>query len=72
MDLNHFIPCASVLDMHAILLSPTGEMVYAGPLSGITEPVFNQAKTTLLNPQTLQWVKEKADAAVRGGKVRLT
>jgi len=69
--MNRFLPCASVLEGHAILLDDHGNMIYAGRLGGISEVDFNRASTTLVSPQTQAWIKDKADAAVRSGKVRL-
>lgn len=65
MQLNHFIPAVSVVEMHAILLNDKGDMIFSGPLNAITELAFNQAKTSLVNPKTLQWIKQQADDAIR-------
>ncbi len=71
-QMNHFLPCASVLEGHAILLDSQGNMIYAGRLGGISEIDFNRSSTTLVSPQTQAWIKAKADQVVRAGKVRLT
>lgn len=63
--LNRFLPCASVLEGHAVLLNDTGDLIYAGPLSGISETDFNRAKTTLVHPKTQAWIKDRADAAIQ-------
>ena len=68
--MNHFVACASVLDRHAILISGDGSMIYAGPLAGITEVVFNQAVTSLVNPDTLSWIKHRADEAVASNRIK--
>lgn len=70
--MNHFVACASVIERHAVLMNEKAEMVYAGPLSGITEAAFHQAVTSLVHPRTLEWIKDKADEAIRTGKVRPT
>lgn len=62
--LNRFIPCASVAEGHAVLMADD-QMIYAGPLSGISEIDFNRAKTTLVHPRTQAWIKERADAAIK-------
>lgn len=69
--MNNFIACSSVLQGHAILLRPDGDLVYSGPLSGITETQFNLASRTLVSPDTLRWIKDRADEAIRNKKARL-
>lgn len=70
--LNNFRPVASVVEGHAILIDGFGGLIYAGPLSGISEVDFNRATQTFVHPRTQAWIKDRADAAVRSGKVRLT
>lgn len=71
LQMNHFIGCASVIEQHAVLLSDKGGMVYAGPLTGITETAFHQATLSLVHPRTLEWIKEQADLAIKTGRYRL-
>lgn len=68
MEMNRFIPAVSVADRHVIMMRSTKdgpEMVYSGPLAGVTEAVFAQAEVSLVNPDTLRWIKDKADEAIR-------
>ena len=67
-EMNRFIPAASVADGHVIMMRATKggcEMLYSGPLAGVTETIFAQAELSLVNPDTLRWIKDKADAAIR-------
>lgn len=67
-SMNRFIPAVSVADHHVIMMRSTKdgpEMVYSGPLIGVTETVFAQAEVSLVNPDTLRWIKDKADEAIR-------
>lgn len=63
--MNHFIPCASVVEGHAVLLDDTGGLIFAGPLRAISEIDFNRAKSTLVHPKTQDWIKTRADEAIR-------
>lgn len=71
LQMNCFKPVSSVIEQHAILLGKSGDVVYAGPLSGIDELSFSLAVQSLVHPATLAWIKAKADEAIRTGKVRL-
>jgi len=68
MEINRFIPAVSVADGHVIMLRATKdgpEMLYSGPLAGVKETIFAQAEVSLVNPDTLRWIKDKADEAIR-------
>jgi len=69
--INQFIACASIAEHHAVLIGDDGSMLYAGRLAGIDEVTFNRAKTSLVHPRTLEWIKQRADEVIRSGKVRL-
>lgn len=69
--MNHFIGCASVVERHVVMLDDGHQMIYSGPLSGVSEIDFNRARVSLVSPITLQWIKERADEVIRAGKVRL-
>lgn len=67
-EMNRFIPAVSVADGHVIMMRATKdgcEMLYSGPLPGVTATIFAQAEVSLVNPDTLRWIKEQADEAIR-------
>lgn len=67
-EMNRFIPVVSVADGHVIMMRATKdgcEMLYSGPLAGVTATIFAQSEVSLVNPDTLRWIKDKADEAIR-------
>lgn len=63
--MNRFVAASSVADHHVIMLDGESNVLYSGPLRGVSEIDFNRAVVSLVNPMTLDWVKTQADAAIK-------
>ena len=69
--MNHFIPAEAITEGKCVMLDRQGELVFAGPLAAVTETHFNQATKTFVHPRTLEWIKQKADEAIKTGRYRV-
>ena len=78
MDLNRFLPCDSVAPHHGVLLAPDFtkpdqyagvQVVYSGPLKGLTEELLAKARITLVHPGTLASVKAKLEDMGEGDEI---